>query len=134
MDASGVFSVGKIKTYYQRSPACKVVLHHVLRTLCGIVGLDHWRRVHTAGGENPHLPSAVAKEMFTGIGQEVRLWRMTSDFDFVLHRVRTFHLQKLVDRVAEDAGARQLQGALDLPDVALPDQLQTTKEHRIAGS
>ena len=59
---------------------------------------------------------------------------MTSDFDFVLHCVRTCHFQKLVDRIAEDAGARQLQGALDLPGVALPDQLQTAKEHRIAGS
>ena len=29
-------------------------------------------------------------------------------------------------------GTRQLQRALDLPGVALPDQLQTAKEHRVA--
>ena len=59
---------------------------------------------------------------------------MTSHFHFVLHGVRTLDLQKLVHRVTEDAGAGQLQGALDLPGVTLADELQTAKEHRIAGS
>mmetsp|Transcript_64625 Transcript_64625/g.131389 ORF Transcript_64625/g.131389 Transcript_64625/m.131389 type:complete len:304 (-) Transcript_64625:47-958(-) len=111
-----------------------MVLHHVLYTLRGIVRRDHWRRVHAAGREDPHLPLTVAKEIFAGVGQEVHIGGMTSDLDFVLHSVRTLHFQKLVDRVAEDAGARQLQRALDLPGVALPDQLQTAKEHRVAWS
>mmetsp|Transcript_2097 Transcript_2097/g.4529 ORF Transcript_2097/g.4529 Transcript_2097/m.4529 type:complete len:220 (-) Transcript_2097:137-796(-) len=64
----------------------------------------------------------------------MHLRRSSADPHLLFHSSVVVLLQKLLDRVAENSGACQLQSAFNFPGVSLTDQLHAPQQHRITWS